>query len=636
MSNPSAAVNSAGASAKDKFAGQDEQSDATPPTGFKPKANDQEMMSKVLKFAFVYTGSTKNKVAPSVLHTHWMQAVQDAYGTEIVIINNKNVPVETVSTIKWTDPSVHTKQFQLHQKTTGRDERRQTTYFIIHRVLTDVTLRKIRALPAVQNIMKEFKFYITDHQWTENQWDTSRIGWLTNINPTYYNREQAHIKFNAILQSKLAGTTKKVKIPMFRMAFVSPTTNKDGNTVSTKAYAVEVLAEDSVQMLMVLKALLEAEKTTFVPYSMRNKYPEAYVQAIKYQTSNINKTRVVVLENISTDTMFYIGPHICALPGVIDLIADSRVDENGRHTVLVEATAFKKIRNDITQKLEGWIATHVSSDALPKAEQFAGSARVKPIYDDGMSSGANSWMSTSNASFLSMDLTAVQDHQFFNESTNIAQVFTYANITVPNTQLHPNGTAKSVATDDLTTDVTSELTEMETRQKQEIERMTEAHRIATEKAEAAYRTATLKAEQLAEEQRLEIAQLRAQRQADQDAYAQEQLIAEAKAQAQEAATSELRSETKAELQCLQDQMNKMMETFQAAVLFNTMPQSNDNKRTHNDYRNDDSDNSQSGEKRQDVRSTPGKKLFTDEMDLEDPATLQQKLSGAATNPKKQK
>lgn len=157
-----------------------------------------------------------------------MQAVQDAYGDEFVIINNKNKPVDQVSTIKWTDSSIHAKQFQLHQKTFGRDERRQSTYFIIHRVLTNVSLTKMRALPAVQSIMTEFKFYITDHQWAENQWDTSRIGWVTTINPQFYNRDQALMNFHQLLQTKLAKLAKKVKLPMFRMAFVSPTLNKAG------------------------------------------------------------------------------------------------------------------------------------------------------------------------------------------------------------------------------------------------------------------------------------------------------------------------------------------------------------------------------------------------------------------------
>jgi hypothetical protein len=224
-------------------------------------------------------------------------------------------------------------------------------------------------------------------------------------------------------------------------------------------------------MLQVLKSLLEDEKTSFVPYSMKAKYPEAYVQSVKFQTLNMNQTRVVVLENISEDMMFYLGPHISAIPGVRDLLADTRVDENGRHTLLVDQAAFKTVRNVLNQTLDSLIDTHVSHDALPKEEQFLGPARVKPIYNDGMSSGANSWMSTSNASFMSMDLTAVQDHNYFNDSTNIAQVFTYASIVIP-TPAQPSGQASTTLTDDLTTDVTSELTEMENRQKQELERLT--------------------------------------------------------------------------------------------------------------------------------------------------------------------
>jgi hypothetical protein len=221
-------------------------------------------------------------------------------------------------------------------------------FHIVHRVLTNVSLSKIRALPAVPSIMQEFKFYITDHQWTETQWDTTRIGWITTINPTYYNREQAHIKFNEVLHSKLLA--KKVKIPKFRMSFVSPTVKKDGNNISTKAYAVEIMAEDSVQMLLVLKTLLSDSMTSFVPYSMRGKYPAAYIQAIKFQTQNMSATTVVVLQNISEAMMFYLGPHILAIPGTLDLLASPQVDENGRHNVLVEKATFKSVRTTITRK----------------------------------------------------------------------------------------------------------------------------------------------------------------------------------------------------------------------------------------------------------------------------------------------
>jgi hypothetical protein len=67
-------------------------------------------------------------------------------------------------------------------------------------------------------------------------------------------------------------------------------------------------------------------------------------------------------------------------------------------------------------------------------------------------------MSASNASFLSMDLSLVREHQYYDKSTNISEVFTYANITVPiQTTFQNTATATAPATD-VTTDVTSELT----------------------------------------------------------------------------------------------------------------------------------------------------------------------------------
>jgi hypothetical protein len=575
------------------------------------------MTSKVFKFSFVYTGTTKHKVAPSVFHTHWMKAVQDAFGSEIVIINNKNQNVETVSTLKWTDPSIHAKQFKIHQKTFGSAERHTTTFFIVHRVFTNLSLSKIRSHHAVQKIMREFKFYITDHQWTENNWDTTRIGWITTINPTYYNREQAQVKFSELLHSKLLA--KKVKIPMFRMSFVSPTAEKDGNTISTKAYAIEILSETSVHMLNVLKTLLSDVVTSFVPYSMRSKYPEAYIQAIKFQTQSMNATRVVILQNISEAMMFYLGPHICALAGTIDLLASPQVDENGRHTLLVEKEAFKSVRNLITQNLANWIIKHVSIDAQPKEEQFAGIARVKPIHDDGMSSGENSWMSASNASFMSMDLSAVRDSNYFNETINIERVFTYADITMPVARTNITSDATD-ATDEVTTEVASEITELESIQKLELERLVECHRLATEQAN-----------RIVEAQRLEIEQLKAQRQADITERINEKRLAQETVKAQDKATSDLQHETKAELHDLKNRMTEMMNTFKAVFSQSTSTPGK-HKRPATD--NDTDDNSQS-DKRQNVRSTPGKKLFTDYMDHKDPASSQQELmDNAPTTPEK--
>ena len=120
MSNPPVARNHDPPSPiKDNPASHDDMSEVTVPTGRNPDENHQKMTSKVVKFSFVYDAKTAHRVPPSIIYTHWMQAVQDALGDDIIIINNHNKSVGKVSTITWADPTVHQKQFQLHQKTVG-------------------------------------------------------------------------------------------------------------------------------------------------------------------------------------------------------------------------------------------------------------------------------------------------------------------------------------------------------------------------------------------------------------------------------------------------------------------------------------------------------------------------------------
>jgi hypothetical protein len=345
---------------------------------------------------------------------------------------------------------------------------------------------------------------------------------------------------------------------------------------------------------------------------MKSKFPNGYVNAIRFQTQNMTETRVVVLQNISEAMMFYLQPHICAIPGIRDLVASPHVDENGRHTLLEEKASFKSIRNILTQNLAGWIATHVSSDAQPVDEQFSGVARVKPIFDDGMSSGENSWMSSSNVSFVSLDISVVRNDDYFTSSTNIDNVFTYADVTMPFRNPYQATTAP---TEDCTTAVTSDITELEAHQKIELEKMAETHRLAVEASA-----------KIVAEQRAEIAQLKSQRQEDLALRAQELLQAQAKLDAQDEATSELRQEstqTKEDISALRNEMKDLMNSFKAAFPHPRTPPTSENKRAADTHGNDD--NSQS-EKRQDVRSTPGKKLFHDKMDLDDPTPPQQKLT----------
>jgi hypothetical protein len=104
--------------------------------------------------------------------------------------------------------------------------------------------------------MKEYNFFITDHQWSETEWETTRICFVTNMDPSFYNCTQAHQKFNEMISGRSAlKSTRKLKIPQFRMVFSSPKVRHASHTVSTKAYAIEVMQDTAAPMLDVLQTL---------------------------------------------------------------------------------------------------------------------------------------------------------------------------------------------------------------------------------------------------------------------------------------------------------------------------------------------------------------------------------------------
>jgi hypothetical protein len=60
-----------------------------------------------------------------------------------------------------------------------------------------------------------------------------------------------------------------------------------------------------------------------------------------------------------------------------------------------------------------WHDTFVNQMQSLQKDFFQANPGVKPIAEDGLSSGKNSWMSMSNASFLSMDLSMVENGRLF-------------------------------------------------------------------------------------------------------------------------------------------------------------------------------------------------------------------------------
>jgi hypothetical protein len=592
-------------------------SDVTPPTRGNGSIKDQGKVSKVLKFrSRVTTGKGDKSVAPSLIHTHWIDAIQEAFGSDVDIINNKNQKLNRIDLLKWTNnPLQHHQHFKIHRKSSGRDPTRKTTAFILHRIQTNESISNIKNLPKIQKILKDNNCYLTEHHWDETVWDTAMIGFVTNIDPGYYTATQAHTKFLTALQtrkSEINDTRVKIKTPKFKMIFSSPTTYLDQNTrVSTKAYSIEVQQSDQLPMMQVLKSLFSDNLSAFVPYTMRYKFPEGFTKAIKYQTWLITNNRTIVLQNISESAMYYMEAHIKAIKGVKDVLPANDVKHSGRHNILTEKNEFDQVRNQLMKSLPNWYNKQVPTDALPNEGTFPGSPCVRPIHRDCESSGENSWVSRSSASFMSMDLSMVQNDEYFVTGQEASNAFTYAAVvTMPKAAGKDDEENKEIISD-----ITGTRSESAShKHKLEIEQLLEKQRQERSEVEA------IMAAQQAEIQRLTEANQRAN-------MAYEEVTAELRAQ--QAQVSKMITE---KLSIADKKRNEEMEAMRHEMMtaMKEMIQKTQHNASATNSHNQQPKRTQQGrgittddeetyntrqEKRANRRNTPTKKLIFDEEHL---------------------
>jgi hypothetical protein len=485
----------------DTIDNQDDKSDITDPAGFATTKFEHEMTTKVLKFSFVAPNSQAKQVPPGSIHIHLLHAIQAALGEDVVIWNNRSEKIEPINLLQWTsNPTIHQKQFKIHQKITGGNgPRRSIRHYIVHRIMTSEPITSIKQIPTIHQILKDNSCYLNEHHWNEDTWDTNKIGFITKLDPSFYNPEQAHMKFTELLKEKIKKleTRTKIKIPLFRMVFASPKIRNEKNqTISTKAYAIEVKHEETQTMLQILKSLLR-DTPVFVPFSMRHKFPEGYKKAIKYQTQLLTSTMIIVLQYLHPDMMFHIDEFIKAIDGVLDIMPDRNAVKTGKHRVQVSQEKFKTARAALLNYLPGWCREYIPEDAYPHPNPFPESPKVQPIHNDGFSSGENSWMSMSNTSFLSMDLSNVGDDDYFTNTTSATKAFTYAEIVLPTkTALKHNYAQRDDETKAAISDITTTAKTESDNAKQELE----------------------KAKELIESQRREIQELRDQQQKSNASY----------------------------------------------------------------------------------------------------------------------
>ena len=399
-------------------AASDDDTVQTPTRSEKVQEPTDKLNEKTLRFRFP-SMTDGDPVAPSVVHARWMGLLQEEFGDAVQIYDNKNRIVQKLDPIRankqltknhfvWYAPG--NKRHPNTTLQTQATDRRVTTY-LLHRIRTSCSLSDIKANAKVRALLKDHNFYVNEHRWNETEWDTTQLGFFFGIDPSFYNVDQATAKITAEIQKAMAGK----RIPKFKLVFTSPKVTSGRKSISTKAYAIESQRQASQELIQVLKTAFKSTGA-FVPYQMRNKHPDAFTKLIKAQTHLLAKNRVINLNHIGTEAMYYMSDHIQSVMGVQALLPTKYTDL-GQYKVLVTEKDFKKVREHFQKYLIPWYDQYVEPDARNPESRYPGPPAVASIDADDYSEDEKSYMTVSVNTALSM--TSVLSDDSSPESSDI-------------------------------------------------------------------------------------------------------------------------------------------------------------------------------------------------------------------------
>ncbi|KAI2501779.1 hypothetical protein MHU86_12699 [Fragilaria crotonensis] len=164
----------------------DDASDVTPPGGSGARTNGQQLVEKTVKFRFLVNQSGE-PVLPSKLHLHWIQAVQEYYGDAVQIMNNNGQTMPIVDTMRWTTAQ-HVKQFTIHHSSS-------------------------RSRVGVYRLLRNNNCFLTEHQWTEDIWNTTQLGFVMGLDPQFYDVTTATEKLRQETAAEIAYSVQDSEVP---------------------------------------------------------------------------------------------------------------------------------------------------------------------------------------------------------------------------------------------------------------------------------------------------------------------------------------------------------------------------------------------------------------------------------------
>jgi hypothetical protein len=375
------------------MASNDDWSIQTPPRMFSPKRQKIEA-ELVVKIAFKEVADR----AHHMTHVFFLQTVLNTMGEEVKALNQRGQVLKASVFPALSEEAVYKNHFILNEKSKKYEDNRKTVFTVIHQFRGVNHIKAFKKNPKVMAYLRENKIHISNHEWKEEDWDVTVVGFLTHIYPESMPSEHA----TKIVSGLFKTSHHRQKPPLFRVKPVLVRGKTSGGMATTRAFGIEVKRSD-------IKAMQEAIKSNldpgiFVPFQMKQVNETAYNKAVEYVASKNANIWTIVIQYMSEGSFFKLEEKFKALPSVEHVIYDPA---GQKARVLVPKSTFYCQRDALKAKLKQWVSDLDPDDI----REWGIPPEVSHISKDDFSGEDGSFFTNSIALIMTFDVEEVVVHK---------------------------------------------------------------------------------------------------------------------------------------------------------------------------------------------------------------------------------
>jgi hypothetical protein len=203
----------------------------TPPRVFSPK---RQKMEPEITIKIEYFLDKVNK--EHFLHVSILQIIFNSSTNDAKILNKRGKVLNEGAILALCDTQIYQNHYNINMKTTGKFDNQKTKIIINHRIRGLTSIQSIKKDPKLMEYLKHNNILISKHNWREEEWDLSVIGFFTHVLPSIMPVDYA----TKLVSNDLKRPVKFQTVSKFRIIPIPVRLNHSKQPTKVYVYCIDV------------------------------------------------------------------------------------------------------------------------------------------------------------------------------------------------------------------------------------------------------------------------------------------------------------------------------------------------------------------------------------------------------------